>query len=200
MNISNLLEKTNNTQDQDDQLLVIGGVSWQQYLDIDTALESVPGLRLTYCQGLLEIMTLSTRHEQVKTMIGRLLETYALAKNIDLHGYGSTTQRDDKKQGGLEPDESYCVGELTELPNLAIEVTITSGGINKLQIYQNLGIEEVWFWQDQQLSVYVLQEGEYQLHNRSRLFPDLDLAMLIQYIQPERQPQAVREFYQLLLL
>jgi hypothetical protein len=55
MNISNLLEKTN---DQDDQLLVVGGVNWQQYLAIDTALESVPGLRLSYCQGLLEIMTL----------------------------------------------------------------------------------------------------------------------------------------------
>jgi hypothetical protein len=55
MNISNLLEKTN---DQDDQMLVIGGVNWQQYLAIDTVLESVPGLRISYCQGLLEIMTL----------------------------------------------------------------------------------------------------------------------------------------------
>lgn len=200
MNISNLLEKTKNTQDQNDQLLVIGGVSWQQYLAIDTALESVPGLRLSYCQGLLEIMTLSPRHEQVKKMIARLLETYALVRNIDLHGYGSTTQRDETTQGGLEPDESYCVGELTAIPNLAIEVTITSGGINKLQIYQNLGIAEVWFWQDQQLSIYILQEGESQASNQSRLFPDLDSAMLIKYMQLERQPQAVREFYNLLLL
>ena len=199
MHISNLLERTNTTPDQDDQLLVIDGVSWQQYLAIDTALESVPGLRLTYCQGLLEIMTLSSRHEQVKTMIGRLLETYALVKNIDLYGYGSTTQRNEEKQGGLEPDESYCVGDLTAIPNLAIEVTITSGGINKLQIYKNLGIKEVWFWQNQQVSIYVLQDDAYQLVNQSQLLPDLDLAMLSRYIQPERQPQAVREFYHFLL-
>lgn len=199
MNISNLLEKTKETNDQADQILVISGVTWQQYLDIDNALGSVPGLRFAYCQGLLEIMTLSSRHEQVKKMIARLLETYALVKNIDLHGYGSTTQRDEATQGGLEPDESYYVGELTTIPNLAIEVIITSGGINKLQIYQNLGIEEIWFWQDQQLSVYLLQEGEYQLSNQSKLFPDLDLALLIKYMQPDHQSQAVKGFYHLLL-
>ena len=196
MNISNLLEKTN---DQDDQLLVIGGVNWQQYLDMDDSLGSVPGLRFTYCQGLLEIMTLSPRHEQEKSILARLLETYALVKNIDLHGYGSTTQRHETNQVGLEPDESYCVGELKPVPNLAIEVVVTSGGINKLAVYQALGIEEVWFWQDQQLSIYLLQRGEYRLNNQSSLFPDLDLAILTSYIQPDRQPQAVREFYQFLL-
>lgn len=176
MNLSNLLDKSDH---QPDQLLVIGGVNWQQYLDMDTALGSVPGLRFTYCQGLLEIMTLSPRHEQEKSILARLLETYALVKNIDLHGYGSATQRNESTQVGLEPDESYCVGALRAIPNLAIEVVVTSGGINKLAVYQGLGLEEVWFWQDQKLSVYLLQDGEYRLSNQSSLFPDLDLTILI---------------------
>ncbi|MEG4506483.1 Uma2 family endonuclease [Microcoleus sp. F6_B4] len=34
------------------------------------------------------------------------------------------------------------------IPDLAIEVVFTSGGIDKLQLYKRLGIPEVWFWED----------------------------------------------------
>lgn len=32
-------------------------------------------------------------------------------------------------------------------PDLAIEVIITSSGIDRLDLYQGLGVREVWFWQ-----------------------------------------------------
>ncbi|MDR9404812.1 MAG: Uma2 family endonuclease [Halothece sp. Uz-M2-17] len=47
-------------------------------------------------------------------------------------------------------------------PNLAIEVITTSGGVESLAIYQRLEIPEVWFWQNNSLSIYVLSNKKYQ--------------------------------------
>jgi len=184
-----------NLVQQEEQKLILQGISWQEYLKLDSTLENVPGVRLSYLAGTLQIMTLSPKHEAVKTTIGRLLEMYAFAKNISLHGYGSTTYRREVKASGLEPDECYFIGEIKDFPDLAIEVIITSGGINKLAIYQGLGVREVWFWEEGKFTLYNLVENEYQPVNCSQFFPDLDFAVLSQYVQPFNQPQAVRDFY-----
>ncbi|MFN3927199.1 MAG: Uma2 family endonuclease [Pseudanabaenaceae cyanobacterium] len=63
-----------------------------------------------------------------------------------------------------------------------IEVVLTSGAIDKLRKYQLRGIPEVWLWQDQQIAVYLLEDGNYQLREKSRLFPDLDLTFLCECI------------------
>jgi Uma2 family endonuclease len=187
-----LLEKLDT---QAEQRLILRGITWQQYLTIDSVLEDVPGLRLTYYQGLLEVMTLSPRHEREKTTIGRLLETYALATNLDLHGCGSTTYRNEAEARGLEPDECYCVGELKDIPDFAIEVIVTSGGIDKLQVYIGLNVSEVWFWQDGKFSLHRLQDGVYQQYDKSQFFSELDLTVLASYVQPDNQPAAVRDFF-----
>lgn len=57
-----------------------------------------------------------------------------------------------------EPDESYCVGEQSKVPNLAIEITVTSGALDVLEIYQRVGVREVWFWEDGVIVVYLLSE------------------------------------------
>lgn len=46
-----------------------------------------------YLEGTLEIMSPSPEQEVDKTTIARLIEIYALKRDIDLTGYGSTTFR-----------------------------------------------------------------------------------------------------------
>ncbi len=172
------------------------GVTWEQYEAMVTAVGSRPRLRMTYLEGLLEIMTISAEHEMLKKMIARLIEIYALEKDIDLFSCSSATYRSAAAARGLEPDESYCVGTRKELPDFAIEVVLTSGGLDKLKVYQGLGIPEVWFWQDGKLIVQRLQaDGDaYAPVSRSVLLPDLDLDLLATYIRPEAEPQAVKAF------
>ncbi|WP_245939884.1 Uma2 family endonuclease [Stenomitos frigidus] len=141
-------------------------------------------------------MTHSPEHELTKKTIARLLEIYAFAKTISLHGYGSTMYRKEALARGLEPDECYCLGQPKELSDLAIEFVITSGGIDKLAVYAGLGVSEVWFWQEQQRSVYRLRDRQYEWVPRSELLPDLDLSLLASYVQPLKQPEAVRAFYE----
>jgi Uma2 family endonuclease len=171
-------------------------VSWEQYEAMVTAVGSRPRLRMTYLEGLLEIMTISAEHEMLKKMIARLIEVYALEKELDLFSCGSATYRSAAAARGLEPDESYCIGTRKEFPDFAIEVVLTSGSLDKLKVYQGLGIPEVWFWQDGRLMVQSLQaDGDaYAPVSRSVLLPDLDLNLLAEYIRPEDEPQAVRAF------
>jgi len=58
------------------------------------------------------------------------------------------------KTGGLEPDESYCLFTDKQIPDLAIEMILTSGGLNRLALYQCLGVAEVWFYQKSGLTIY----------------------------------------------
>lgn len=132
----------------------------------------------------------------LKKMIARLIEMYALEKDIDLFSCGSATYRNAAVGRGLEPDESYCVGTRNEFPDLAIEVILTSGGLDKLEVYKGLGVSEVWFWQEGKLSVQKLQAdgSAYAPVLRSTLLPDLELELLARYIRPEDEPQAVKAF------
>lgn len=178
----------------EEQRVVLSGVSWQQYESLLATLGDYPGLRLIYLEGTLEIFMPSPEHEMIKKVVARLLERYAEEVDIPLHGYGSTTFRREAKARGLEPDECYCVHTLKELPDFAIEVNLTSGGVDKLAVYKGLGVPEVLIWQNNQLTLYDLRQKTYQAVNHSQFFPDLDLPLLAQYILPQEQPQAVKEF------
>lgn len=180
--------------------ITLNNISWQQYETLLTTLSSSRNLRLSYNKGLLEIMATSSQHEIIKSIIRRLLETYAWVENLDFYSYGSATFRNEAAARGLEADESYCIGQRREVPDLAIEVVITSGGIDKLDIYQGLGIQEVWFWQDNRFTLYQLVDGTtgYQEIERSQLLPNLDLDLLCQFIDPEQEPQMVRAYHQAL--
>ena len=112
-------------------------------------------------------------------------------------GIGATTQRDEEKERGAEPDESYCFGALKERPDLAIEVVLTSGGLNKLDVYRLLGVRELWFWVERRIYVYELVGEEYEPRERSVVLPELDLARIEEIVAttaPESQTQAVRAF------
>jgi Uma2 family endonuclease len=177
-----------------EQRLVLRSVTWQQYENLLTVFGDRSGLRLIYLEGTLEIFMPSAEHERIKKIVARLIERYAEELDIPLHGCGSTTFRQAATARGLEPDESYCVGTLKELPDFAIEINLTSGGIDKLAIYQGLGIPEVLVWENNKLALYDLRESIDREATSSQFFPGLDFQLLARYIQPQNQPQAIKDF------
>ena len=61
------------SQPLSEQRVVLEGVSWQQYeLLLATLGDDFPGLRLSYLEGTLEIMTTSPLHEELKKTITRI--------------------------------------------------------------------------------------------------------------------------------
>lgn len=190
---SDLLEKQTKKVIEE-QRFTLSGVTWQEYEILRATMDNYPGLRMTYLKGTLELFMPSPEHETSKTTIARLIELYSLEKNIRLYGCGSTTYRKKAKERGLEPDESYCIGRVKEFPDLAIEVIMTSGTIDKLEVYSGLGVPEVWFWQNEQFRLYSLQDGKYEEVTRSKFLPDLDLDLLATYIKMPDQYDAIVEF------
>ena len=172
-----------------DQILLMNGISWDIY---ETVLQGFPNnshYRLKYLEGTLEIMSPSRRHEFDKKIIALLLETYFLETGIDFYPLGSTTFRRQTAARGIEPDECYCFDSEKPVPDLAIEVVVTSGGIDDLVIYQGLGVLEVWFWQNHQFSLYYLRGDKYEQILKSEFFPDLDLNLLASLVMSGDKPK-----------
>lgn len=177
-----------------EQRFLLSGVTWEQYEVLRSTLDEFAGLRMTYLEGMLELFMPSEKHEDTKTTIARLLEFYALEANIRLYGYGSATYRKKVKERGLEPDECYYVDTKKEFPDIAIKVIITSGLLDKLVVYEGLGVPEVWTWQNNQLLIYRLSANGYEQITRSEFLPDLDLNLLTECVLLDDQHEAVMAF------
>lgn len=189
-----MIELAKSQERDDEQIFIINNVTWQDYENLLEITSEEAGILLTYCRGNLELMSPSSRHEIYKENIGTLLECYFFAKKIRFYSLGSTTFRSQSFSRGIEPDKSYCINTRKEFPDLAIEVVITHGGIDALEIYKALEVTEVWFWEEEKLSVYILQNQDYISVNQSSLFPDLPLELLAKYIPSDEPFDAVLEF------
>lgn len=143
--LPNLSERLQLDDPEERQLL--GAVSWEQYESVLEDLKDNPCYRISYLEGTLEIMAPGWKYEVIAESIGRLLEAYFEETHTKFWGLGSTTLRKQDKRGGAEPDKSYCIRTEKEFPNLVIEVIVTSGGINKLEVYRRLAIQEVWLFE-----------------------------------------------------
>ena len=189
-----ILEKKNAACFQEG-CLTLYDVSWERFLTIEAAFDGFSGVRFVYLDGILDIMApLSDEHEVSKRTINLLLEAYLQEKKIRFYARGSATLGSKRLGARKEPDDAYNLGSKKPAPDIAIEVVVTSGGVEVLEVYKRLGVPEVWFWQDNQMVVFCLGEGGYVRCEKSGLLPDLDLVLLSKYVNFEDQFDAVNEF------
>ncbi len=190
-----------------EERFISSGVSWENYEALLAKLEDNCHYRVTYLDGVLEIVSPSIRHENVKTNLGMLLERFFYNKRIRFVPMGSSTFKNKAKKAGAEPDECYCIGENKNVPDLAIEIVVTSGNISKLEIYRRLGVAEVWFWEINQLKLYRLRDNSqaekatvypdaygYEAIATSEILPQLNIPLLEQCISISDSILAIDEF------
>ncbi len=174
-----------------EQRFLFEGVSWAYYDHTLRELENAGrrAVRVTYDRGRMEIMTTGARHEQLKRIVGRLIETYAVERDIPITGIGSVTCRREDLDRGLEPDECYYVTSppppVEDLsldlmayapPDLAIEVDATRSSIARQPIYAALGVPEVWRFDGRRVAVlHRHPDGRYEPAERSLAFPGLPM-------------------------
>ncbi|MEG3963396.1 MULTISPECIES: Uma2 family endonuclease [unclassified Microcoleus] len=178
------------------RLILPGYYSWEQFEALESLMADAPGLRIIYLDGWIEFMTLGEAHETISCILNFLIQLYFCEREIEYIPVGSATRKNRAKDVSFEPDESYYIGETKEHPDLAVEVTITSGSTNKLAKYLRLRIPEVWFWENNQLAVYGLRENDYELISKSDLLPELDLELLVRCVLMPSRIEARTEFIQ----
>jgi Uma2 family endonuclease len=175
---------------------ILDGIGWQQFKTIDMALGDRKGVKLAYLNGLLEIMSpIGQAHEDKKSTLGVLLEAYWRETGIRFYRTGGFTLESPETSSGT-PDESYCINTRKDIPDLVIEVIITSGKIDKKELYRPQRVPEVWFWKKNQITVFQLQNDVYVQCDRSQFLPNLDLLLLSQWVDAPDQYDAVNELIQ----
>lgn len=176
-----------------EQRFVRTGVTWEDFKAIQRGFANSPGVRLFYYRGELEILGTSPEHEIVKGNIGFLVEDYMLSEELEFVATGSFSQeRED--EAAAQADESYCFDTQKPIPDLAIEIVITSGGPSKLKRYKALGVKEVWFWEDGVIEIHYMDGNDYKRIKRSRFLPNLNTEHLAMCAAISSRPEAVRQF------
>lgn len=178
------------------QLKLPGCYDWQQFKAMQSLFQQQSNIRISYLDGVIELMTLGETYETVKSMIAILLGIYFWQKRIEFIPVGSATRESERQGVSFEPDESYYIGEKKENPDLAIEVNITSGSVRKLEKYKRFGIKEVWIWQENRFFLYALENDDYQQIFRSRLLPDLNFKLLEDCVLMPSKLEAINTFTQ----
>ena len=154
------------------------------------------GPRVTFLDGVLELMSPSFNHELVANSISRLLETWSLEFDVELNALGSLTIKKSRKQAGVEPDKCYFVGPVgsRRTPDLAIEVIWSSPLLDKLEVYRRLGVREVWVWEAGRITPWFLGTAGYTRNRKSRVLPDFDLGLLSKFVTRVDQHAAVKAY------
>lgn len=180
-----------------EQRVSLSGITWTTYQRIKAELDN-RNLRLTYHQGVLEIMAPSPEHEYFKKVMGRFVETLAEEFVVALHPLGSTTLEREDLASGSEPDECFYLTvskvqavrgkkriDLTQdpAPDLVVEVDITSQSRQRDQVYGALQIPEIWRFDGQSLTLLVRQEGAYVPGQRSLAFPQVEAQAVEAFLQ-----------------
>ena len=180
-----------------DQRLVLAERTWEQFKLIQAGFEDFPGSRLFYYNGTLEILMPGRDHEVFKSLIALLLGIFFEEVGVEFEPTGSMTQ-EREGMASVQADESYCIGASKPIPDLSNEVVFTSGGPNKLQRYQALGVPEVWFWQDGAFILYHLRESGYERIDQSQIpeLATLDFGLLTRSVLmgETSRLEAMREF------
>jgi Uma2 family endonuclease len=188
---------------------VLENVRWDTFVELaEQRRGSVP--RMTFDEGVLELMSPRRQHENIGRLVGRIIETYTEVRGIEIQSVASTTFKRRDLQKAFEADESYYI-EHAELirpkeevdltidppPDLVIEVEITSSAIQKLKLFAAMGVPEVWRHDGEKLEMFVLTKGDYSARDHSRSLPELT-ATVINSILERRfemgETSIIREF------
>jgi Uma2 family endonuclease len=176
---------------------LLHGVPRQSYQRL---LDALPEhyLRHTYDGWTLEMMTPTIDHEWVKGLLGRMLGAMSLALDIPVQSTGSVTLSGGDR--GLQPDESYYIGRRVPVrgaeacgpganppPDLAIEVDVTNTSVPRLPIYAQIGVPEIWRYQEGQVRFYRLSAGQYEPIERSVAFPFVSPADMTRFLEQRHE-------------
>lgn len=192
--------------------LQIAGLTWERYGLLLSELGENRATRIAYDHGVLEIRRPGALHEVISQVLAAIILTLAEALGLDCNNLGFLRINRPDLAKGIEPDgcfylQSAQVGQgmasniPPELPpDLVLEVDIANRSDHKLPIYQAMAVPELWLYRQEELTILVLQGGDYQPQPASRAFPNVSADQLNQWIQLRRTGtditvmRAVRQF------
>jgi Uma2 family endonuclease len=194
----------------DDTVVTFHDASWEDYEQLLEQVGEAGGLRISFDSGMLTVMTISTEHENYAQFLEGLMTIIKLRRRINIRSFGSATMRQRKKSKGNEPDVCFYVQAAAALgnrmqldfevdppPDIAVEIDVHHDSRSKWSIYVALGVPEVWRYDGQEMTIFVLQETQYVAVPQSQALPLLTSRILTEslaHLRDEGDLQALLAF------
>jgi len=192
----------------EDAEVIFHGATWEEYEELLDQVGEAAGLRISFNNGTLKVMSLSSEHEKYVRFIERLISTLSLRLRINIVSFGSATMRKRGENKGNEPDACFyvqtaaAIGNRIELdfsidppPDVVVEVDIHHDSTDNDAIYAALGVSEIWRYDEWAVIIYHLRQGEYVVAEASLALPMLSAGIITEYVNRMRE---VGEFEALL--
>lgn len=191
--MSTLLKEESETR------IVLENVSWEIFVALaDERRGSVP--RLSYNEGVLEMISPKRKHENISCLLGRMIEAYSEIRGIEILSVASVTVKRSDLKKAYEADESYYVTNIDKVlakeeldfevdppPDLVIEVELTSSAIDKLELFAAMQVREVWRHDGTSVQIYRLSNGRYDCIAESTELPRLSSDLINGYLDQRLQ-------------
>lgn len=165
-------------------------VSWDEYEDLLEQVGEAPGLRISYDNGSLQVMTISSEHEKYASFISSLTTVLKLRLRTDILSFGSATMRKRRRKKGNEPDACFYVQtaplignriqldfEIDPPPDIAVEIDIHHDSRSKFPIYAALGVPEIWRYDGHAMTMYHLVQDATEIEASSYIEQDTSTAL-----------------------
>ncbi|MFE4107356.1 Uma2 family endonuclease [Almyronema epifaneia] len=183
------------------QVITLSPISWQTYQAMLADMGDHRSTRTAYNQGTLTLKMPSKLHEIINRLLARIVKTLTEELDLEVVDVGSMTLVRPDLEKGAEPDTGFYLQNASRLegldpeipehlpPDLVIEVDITNPSTQRLEIYQALGVPEVWqYTKLRGLVIYQLRSPAYFEAEVSGVFPQVTAAQLNLFLE-QRQSQ-----------
>ncbi|NBD33977.1 MAG: Uma2 family endonuclease [Cyanobacteria bacterium] len=177
---------------------LIENISWSELEQILEELGEARSRRISYSDGILEIMTPLAEHEDDKALISDFVRIILEELGQEYRNLGSITLKREDMGQAVEPDECFYIQNEASVrgkkridlntmppPDLVIEIDITNR--TRFNHYERLGVLELWRYDGSSLEINILQSGKYILSKQSLQFPQFLVEQAIpQYIEASK--------------
>jgi len=133
--------------------------------------------RMTFDEGVLELVTPSLPHEKDALAITRIVDIVAAIIGVPILSAGGTTYRRKDLRRGFEPGASFYIQNESRVrdrpeinlavdppPDVVLEIEMSRSALDKLPLFASMGIPEVWRCDGQQVTVLILDQDHYPSH------------------------------------
>ena len=191
--------------------ILLMDVSWAEYECFLQEFAEKSGWRLAYDEGKLEIMPPLQEHETPSRGVHDFVRAYCEHFDLTMESAGSTTYKRKLLKKGVEPDECFyiqsaqkVIGKAKQMkpenypmPDIAVEIDVTHGSLDKFKIYAALGVPELWLYDGKEIGFYQLAGDKYNQSETSGALPLLaaaDLTKFVNLSETTGQTAALKEF------
>jgi Uma2 family endonuclease len=194
--------------------LELTNIDWDEYENLLSQMDTLPGHRLSYDRGRLTIVSPSLEREDYKDFILGLVRTLSDEMDLTLESRGTTTFKRKALKKGVEPDTCFYVQSAASVigrrtfpnreyppPDVVVEIDMSKDSPDKFPIYATLGVPEIWRYDGVTTRFYELSGETYTPIRNSRAFPTLTANVITQQLELSKadgQTAALKAFRRML--